>query len=141
MSKMLTMCIVVLSVVLTSGCSTRVGLFISANINPLKPYQLTLSDGYAATFYAIHKGDAEKTDALLFFVGGSGHSSHNFYLENYFEKLQGNLTIYALQKREESDSKNISRLRPCAERLRRCKSQRRVFSDCFYLVGREIRIM
>ena len=75
------------------------GMFISANINPLPSHTLRLSDGYVATYYSIQKGDPDKTDTLLFFVGGSGHVSHNYYLESYFSQLQGNIRIYALQKR------------------------------------------
>jgi hypothetical protein len=81
---------------LSSGCSTKAGIFISANINPLKPHHITLSDGYVATFYTAHKGDVAKSDALMFFVGGSGHVSHNYTLKTYFDKLRGNITIYAL---------------------------------------------
>lgn len=74
-------------------------MFLSANINPLQPHNIRLSDGYVATYYTINKGDPEKPDTLLFFVGGSGHVSHNYYLESFFSKLRGNITIYALQKR------------------------------------------
>lgn len=98
MSK-LTYSLITLIIFLTSGCSTKMGMFFSANINPLTPVELALSDGYVATFYKLQKGDANKTDSILFFVGGSGHASKNYYLRPYFEKLPGDVTIYALQKR------------------------------------------
>ena len=74
-------------------------MFISANIDPLKPYEVKLSDGHVSTYYTVQKGEVKETDSLLFFVGGSGHVSHNYYLQSYFEELPGNITIYALQKR------------------------------------------
>ena len=87
-----------LSTCLISGCSSKMVMFISANINPLPSHTLRLSDGYVATYYSIQKGNPDITDTLLFFVGGSGHVSHNYYLESYFSQLQGNIRIYALQK-------------------------------------------
>ncbi|WP_428738790.1 prolyl oligopeptidase family serine peptidase [Sulfurimonas sp.] len=77
-----------------SGCS-KLDFFISANISPLKQNHVTLSDGYEATYYKVQKG---KSDTTIIFVGGSGHTSLNYYLEWYFETLE-NVTIYALQKR------------------------------------------
>lgn len=50
--------------------------------------------------YCIHqKGNTENSDVIVFFIGGSGHTSYNYYLRQYFNELQGNTVIYALQKR------------------------------------------
>ena len=97
MFKIVALCLLAPCVTLLNGCSTKVGMLISANINPLKPEQVTLSDGYVATYYTVQKGYPEKTGALLFFVAGSGHVSQNYYLRSYFKDLHGNITIYALQ--------------------------------------------
>jgi pimeloyl-ACP methyl ester carboxylesterase len=89
----------VLVVSLTGGCSTKVGMFVAATINPIKPSEIKLSDGYVATFYTLQKGSSETSDSILFFVGGSGHVSKRYYLRSYFEELPEKITIYALQKR------------------------------------------
>ncbi len=75
------------------------GMFISANINPLESAEIKFKDGHTSSFYTVQKGNASETDTLLFFIGGSGNVSHNYYLRTYFEELPGNITIYALQKR------------------------------------------
>jgi len=82
-----------------TGCSSKIGMFVSANVSPLEQHHVSLSDGYKATYYKIQVGDSRKTDAVVFFIGGSGHTSLNYYLKSYFEDLDGNVTVYALQKR------------------------------------------
>lgn len=99
---MINMRILILAIVVIvtlSGCSSKLGLFVSANISPLEQNYVALSDGYEATYYKVQKGDRGKTDTIVFFVRGSGHASLNYYLESYFESLSGNVTVYALQKR------------------------------------------
>ena len=81
------------------GCASKLGVFVSASVEPLEPNPVQLSDGYEAVYYKIQKGALEETDTLMFFIGGPGHASLNYYLENYFEDLPGDVTIYALQKR------------------------------------------
>ena len=95
--NILTLAIIVF-VSLTS-CSSRIGMFVSANFSPLEQYHISLGDGYNATYYRVQVGDSRKTDAVVFFIGGSGHTSLNYYLESYFEGLDENVTVYALQKR------------------------------------------
>ena len=82
-----------------SGCATKVGMFLHGNIAPLTTYQIKFSDGYSGYYYVHTKGDRDNSDAIVFFISGSGHTSHNYYLRNYFSELKGNVTIYALQKR------------------------------------------
>jgi len=82
-----------------NGCSSKVGHFVAANVSPLPQNEIQLSDGYKATYYYYKKGDVEDTDTLLFFIGGSGHASLNYYLRPYFKGLNDNVGIYALQKR------------------------------------------
>jgi|GEM_PF-472619 len=99
MPRLLICILLVFSISLVSGCSTKVGVFISANINPLEPDEIRFKDGHASNFYTVQKGNASETDTLLFFIGGSGNVSYNYYVQTYFEELSGNVTIYALQKR------------------------------------------
>ncbi len=82
-----------------SGCATKVGMFLHGNIAPLTSYKIKFSDGYSGTYYVHTKGDRDNSDVIVFFIGGSGHTSHNYYLRNYFSELKGDATIYALQKR------------------------------------------
>ncbi|MFZ1255335.1 MAG: hypothetical protein WAR77_03240 [Saprospiraceae bacterium] len=84
---------------LLNGCSTKIGMFVHANIAPLPSYQYEFSDGYPGTYYVHQKGNKENSDVIVFFIGGSGHTSYFYYLRQYFNELQGNTTIYALQKR------------------------------------------
>lgn len=74
-------------------------MFVLANMAPLRSYEYKFGDGYTATYYMHQKGDYEKTDVIDFFIGGSGHTSHNYYLRQYFNDCIGDITIYALQKR------------------------------------------
>jgi pimeloyl-ACP methyl ester carboxylesterase len=74
-------------------------MFVSGNIKPLKLHEVTFDDGYTSGFYTIQKGAAPEINTLLFFVGGSGNVSHNYYLQKYFEEMHGHISIYALQKR------------------------------------------
>ena len=60
-----------------TGCSSKIGMFVSANVSPLEQYHVSLSDGYKATYYQVQVGDSRKTDAVVFFIGGSGHTSLN----------------------------------------------------------------
>ena len=84
---------------LLNGCSTKTGMFVHTNIAPLPSYQYEFSDGYMRTYYIHQKGNTENSDVIVFFIGGSGHTSYNYYLRQYFNELQGNTVIYALQKR------------------------------------------
>lgn len=42
---------------LLNGCSTKIGLFIHANIAPLKSSQYEFSDGYQGIYYVHQKGN------------------------------------------------------------------------------------
>ena len=95
--NILTLAIIVF--VSLTGCSSKIGMFVSANVSPLEQHHVPLGDGYKATYYQVQIGDSRKTDAVVFFIGGSGNTSLNYYLEPYFEGLDGNVTVYALQKR------------------------------------------
>lgn len=86
-------------ILLLSGCVTKVGMFLHGNIAPLTSYQIKFSDGYSGNYYVHTKGNRGSSDVIVFFIGGSGHTSYNYYLRNYFSGLKGNITIYALQKR------------------------------------------
>jgi pimeloyl-ACP methyl ester carboxylesterase len=99
MLRLLVYILLVFSISLVSGCSTKVGLFICYNINPLEFDKIKFKDGHTSKFYTVQKGNTSITDTLIFFVGGSGNVSLNYYLQAYFEELPGNITIYALQKR------------------------------------------
>lgn len=88
-----------LVLILLNGCSTKSGMFVLANIAPLRSYGYEFSDGYCGTYYIHRKGDYEKSDVIVFFIGGSGHTSHNYYLRQYFNDSRVDMTIYALQKR------------------------------------------
>ncbi len=54
-------------------------------------------------YYEIEKKDAKKSNAIIFFITGSGYSSLQYYLKPYFENLDLNTKIYALQKRNISN--------------------------------------
>ena len=95
--NILTLAIIVF--VSLTGCSSKIGMFVSANVSPLEQHHVSLGDGYKATYYQVQVGDSRKTDTVVFFIGGSGNTSLNYYLEPYFEDLDGNVTVYALQKR------------------------------------------
>lgn len=88
-----------LALILVTGCTSKAGLFIATTIDPLEPERVVLSDGYLANYYQIQKGDPDQTETLLFFIGGSGRASLNYYLDSYFADLPGNVRIFALQKR------------------------------------------
>lgn len=99
MSKSLTYFLSTLVIILASGCSTKPAMFISASINPLKPYLMEVSDGYHATYYILKKGVENNSESILFFIGGSEHASKNYYLRSYFKNITESTTVYALQKR------------------------------------------
>ena len=54
-------------------------------------------------YYEIEKKDTKKSNAIIFFISGSGYSSLQYYLKPYFKNLNFNTKIYALQKRNISN--------------------------------------
>lgn len=99
MTNKLVVFLMVSIVTALGGCSSKIGLFVTANVNPLSPNGLVLSDGYRTTYYTIQKGNPDNVNTLLFFVPGSGHASLNYYIRSYFKELYGNVEIFSLQKR------------------------------------------
>lgn len=99
MYKNLTYFLSALSILLVSGCSTMPSMFISATINPLKPYSIKMSDDYHANYYVLNKGVDNDSGSILFFIGGSERASKNYYLKSYFKNIANSTTVYALQKR------------------------------------------
>ncbi len=87
-----------LGIVVLGGCSSKIRLFIRANVDPLQPKNLVLNDGYRATYYSVHAGKHAQGDTILLMVSGSRHVSLNYYLRSYFEELDANVEIFALQK-------------------------------------------
>ena len=63
-----------------TGCSLKIGMFVSANVAPLERHHISLGDGYKATYYQVQIGDSRKTDAVVFFIGGSDNTSREFNL-------------------------------------------------------------
>jgi pimeloyl-ACP methyl ester carboxylesterase len=90
--------VIFVQLLLFNGCSTKVGMFLHGNIIPLTSYQYAFSDGYSGTYY-VHRKGAKDSDVIVFFIGGSGHTSYNYYLRHFFSEMDDNVTIYALQKR------------------------------------------
>ena len=66
-------------------------------------HTITMKNGYVSTYYVYKKGRGD-SDTFLFFISGSGCTSLKYYLKKYFEDLNGDITIYALQKRFVKDS-------------------------------------
>jgi pimeloyl-ACP methyl ester carboxylesterase len=82
------------------GCThlNYVYIFSKTSLVPPACKTITMSDGYVANYYVVNKGE-NNAENVVFFISGSGFNSLKYYIEDYFASLQGNYTIFALQKR------------------------------------------
>lgn len=89
-----------LFILLFSGCSSTKTKYVFTSIfGPLPCKYIVLSDNYKSIYYEHIVGDSKKIDTILFYICGSGRESLQYYLKEYFKGLDGNVKIYALQKR------------------------------------------
>lgn len=85
-----------------TGCSdSKIGLFVKSFIFPISHETIHLEDQTTSLYYTIKKGKDPKT--LLFFISGSGYTSLQYFLGNYFDELNADVEIFALQKRTVSN--------------------------------------
>ena len=89
----------VLSTMIIGGCGAKAGYFFSSLTNPLEPSKVQLRDGVETLSYSFVIGDAPEAETVLFFLPGSGCSSLKYYLRKYLEGLEGNIRVFAMQKR------------------------------------------
>jgi pimeloyl-ACP methyl ester carboxylesterase len=95
--------IVIIGMIMSGSGCTKVGYWISSVVNPLEPFPIVFEDGVSSAYYTITTGDKQGPETVLFFIGGSGCASLQYYLRQYFHELHGVMQIFALQKRKVSD--------------------------------------
>ncbi len=88
----------ILTILMLGGC-IKAGYFLSSISHPIKPLPFQYSDGYEGIYYSYISGDNDKSDTLLFYIGGSGCPSYKYYLQSYLKDLNPGIKVYALQKR------------------------------------------
>lgn len=93
--------IVIVTVVMaiTTGCSSKVGYFVTSYFDPLDRHNFFLNDkAHHLDYYTFRIGKNDP-DTFLFFIGGSGCISYNYYLKRYLHGLKGEIQVFAIQKR------------------------------------------
>jgi len=89
---------------LAGGCGgvQKAGMLARTLVAPLPARTLWLPDGERTLAYTLKLGEGPPETAVLF-VSGSGHTSLQYYLRDYFAALPGNVLVFALQKRAVAD--------------------------------------
>ena len=95
--------LLLLFILIFTGCSSKLNLFVKSFVQPIPYSTIVLEDGTKTLYYEIEKKSAHKSNAIIFFITGSGYASLQYYLKPYFENLDLNTKIYALQKRNISN--------------------------------------
>lgn len=90
---------VVIMALALGGCSEKAAYFFSSFSDPLPQQTMTFEDSGKALYYTFTVGAEDKIDTYLFLFPGSGCSSLKYYLRRYTKGVQGNIRIFALQKR------------------------------------------
>lgn len=69
----------------------------------ISTHSFTHPDGVEATYYKAQLGDTGSSDVMVFAYGGSGCVSWRDYMAQYFDGLDGSITVFALNKRHVPD--------------------------------------
>ncbi len=101
MKRYKTIYLLAFSLFLTGCAGSKAGLFFQSIISPVPYESIELEDRKTYLYYKIEKGKNPK--ALIFFISGSGHTSLQYYLSDYFEEFDANVEVFALQKRTVSN--------------------------------------
>jgi len=94
--------LLIISLFILTGCAgSKANLFFQSIFSPTSYEIIELEDKTTSLYYRIEKGNDPNT--IIFFIPGSGHTSLQYYLSDYFKEFDANVEIYSLQKRAVSN--------------------------------------
>ncbi len=83
------------------GCKTKINYFISSLLDPISAHELKVDESTSLLYYTFKTGNKESRFTLFFFPA-SKCTSLKYYLKPYLAGLNGDVQVYALQKRNVS---------------------------------------
>ncbi|HEX9802144.1 MAG TPA: hypothetical protein VGB35_02725, partial [Gammaproteobacteria bacterium] len=86
------------TLLVTTSCSTKVNYLISSMVDLVPSYDLKIDESINTSYYSFTVGE-DASDMTLFFIPGSGCASLKYYFKPFFSELDGNIRIFAMQKR------------------------------------------